>query len=70
MAHLPAVTWNDIATKGDLRTLETTLRSEMHVGFAELRTELADAITRQTKWMVTFAAAWSTLLVTAVRLMP
>jgi hypothetical protein len=88
MAHLPPVTWNDVATKDDLHTLETTLRSEMHVGFAELRTEMAgqrtemhvgfaelrtevaDAMARQIKWTVTFAAAWSSVLIAAVRLMP
>ncbi len=77
MAHLPPVTWSEIATKDDLQTLATTLRSEMHVGFADLRTEIgavrteiADAMTRQIKWMVTFAAAWSSLLIAAVRLIP
>jgi hypothetical protein len=103
MAHLPPVTWNEVATKGDVTSLATTvrgdmetlgttlrgemqvmattvrgemqvmattLRSEMHVGFADLRTEIADGITRQIKWMVTFAAAWSSLLVAAVRLIP
>ena len=80
MAHLPPATWSDrsdVATKDDVRTLETTLRSEMHVGFADLRTEIAsvrteisDVMTRQIKWMVTFAAAWSSLLIAAVRLIP
>ena len=76
MAHLPPVTWNDVATKNDLDTLGTTLRGDMHVGFADLRTEIAnvrteivDGVNRQIKWMVTFAAAWSSLLVAAVRLL-
>lgn len=106
MAHLPPVTWNEVATMDGVGQLGTTLRSEMsvgsaglrsemnagfadlrgemHVGFAELRTEMsevrtemadvrtgtADAMTRQIRWMVTFAAAWSSLLVAAVRLIP
>ena len=77
MAHLPPVTWNEVATKDDLNVLATTLRSEMNVGFADLRTEMAmlradvtDALSRQMRWMVTFAAAWSSLLLAAVRLLP
>jgi hypothetical protein len=85
MAHLPPVTWNEVATKDDLTTLGTTLRSEMNVGFATLRTELrsemhvgfatlradfVEGTNRQIKWMVTFAAAWSSLLVAVVRLIP
>ena len=88
MAHLPPVTWNEVATKDDLDTLATTLRaemhvmgtelrSEMHVGFADLRTEMqalradfVDGTNRQIKWLVTFAAAWSSLLVTVVRFLP
>ena len=81
MAHLPPVTWNEVATKDDLTTLGTTLRSEMHamgtelrsemhVGFATLRADFVEGTNRQIKWMVTFAAAWSSLLVTVVRLIP
>ncbi len=54
----------------DLRTEMADLRTEM----AGVRTEIADAMTRQIKWLVTFlvtfAAAWSSLLVTVVRLIP
>ncbi|MAT06963.1 MAG: hypothetical protein CL424_18170 [Acidimicrobiaceae bacterium] len=70
MAHLPPVTWDQVATKDDLDKLGTSLRSEMQVGFAELRTEMAQGTTRQIRWMVTFAAAWSTLLLAAVQLLP
>jgi len=68
MAHLPPVTWDQVATKDDLDKLAT--RAELQVGFAGLRTEMAHGTTRQIRWMVTFCAAWSTLLVTAVRLLP
>ncbi len=70
MSHLPPVTWNHVATKDDLQGLATELRAEMRVGTAELRAEIADSTNRLIKWMITFAAAWSTLLVTVVRLMP
>ena len=81
MAHLPPVTWNQVATKDDLDTLGTTLRaemrtmgtelrSEMQTGFATLRTEFVEGTNRQIKWMITFAAGWTTLLVTLVRLIP
>ncbi|MAT04401.1 MAG: hypothetical protein CL424_05085 [Acidimicrobiaceae bacterium] len=75
MAHLPPVTWDQVATKDDLDKLAT--RAEMQVGFAELRGEMqalradfVEASNRQLKWLITFAAAWTSLLVTAVRLIP
>jgi hypothetical protein len=70
MAHLPPVTWNDVATKEFVEHEIAVLRAEMHTGFADLRTAIADAITGQTKWLVTFVAAWSALLLTAARLIP
>ena len=103
MAHLPPVTWNEVATTDDLDTLGTTLRAEMHVlgtqlrsemhtigadlrtemhtmgaemrtemqvGFATLRADLIERTNSQIKWLVTFAAAWTTVLVAAVRLIP
>ncbi|MDW3214992.1 MAG: hypothetical protein R8G01_13395 [Ilumatobacteraceae bacterium] len=85
MSHLPPVTWHDVATKDDVRASEvavrahvdasverlgTELRSEMHVLGADLRREFVEATNRQIKWLVTFAAAWTSVLVTVVRLVP
>ncbi len=46
------------------------LRTDMQVGFADLRTEMIESTNRQLRWMITFAAAWSTVLIAAVRLIP
>jgi hypothetical protein len=70
MAHLPPVTWNEVATKDDLNALGTSLRAEMQTLRAELRADFTEGMNRQIKWLVTFAAAWSSLLVTLVRLIP
>jgi hypothetical protein len=42
----------------------------MQVGFATMRTEFVEATNRQIKWLVTFAAAWTSVLVAIVRLIP
>jgi hypothetical protein len=42
MSHLPPVTWDQVATKDDLRALEASLRSEISVGASGLRAEMAD----------------------------
>ena len=65
MAHLPPTTWRDIATKDDLQVLGADLRTEV----ADLRTEISAAIDRQTRWMVTFICAWSTIVLAAARLL-
>ncbi len=63
--------------RSEMHSMGSELRTEMQVGFADLRTEMAsmradfiDGTNRQIKWLVTFAAAWSSLLVTVVRFMP
>jgi hypothetical protein len=63
MAHLSPVTWNDVATKADVDAACDRLTDR-------LRAEFVDAMNRQIKWLVTFAAAWTTVLVTLVRLIP
>jgi len=42
MSHLPPVTWDQVATKDDLRALEANLRAEISVNASGLRTEMAD----------------------------
>jgi phage host-nuclease inhibitor protein Gam len=59
---------------GGLRTEMHTeiggLRTEMQVGFATLRADFVEGTNRHIKWLVTFAAAWTSVLVAAVRLVP
>jgi hypothetical protein len=80
MAHLPPVTWDRVATKddvaaseialrNDLHSVATQLRSEMHGLRHELRADFVEGTNRQITWLVTFAAAWSSLLVTIVGFM-
>ncbi len=56
MAHLPPVTWQDVATTNDVRTLETTLRAEMRAEFADVRAEMrAEFAEVRTEMRVGFA---------------
>ena len=106
MSHLPPVTWDQVATKDDLRALEANLRAEISVSasglraemaelrsevrtemadlrsevrteisglrteIADLRTEISDAIARQTRWMLGFALALTSVMITVTRLVP
>ena len=83
MAHLPPVTWHDVATKDDLRALESVLRSDMSAQFAcvdaqfarvdaqlaNVRTEMHKAMVEQTRWIVGFICGWSVVVVTVARLL-
>lgn len=81
MAHLPPVTWHDVATKDDLRALESVLRSDLRAEFARVdaqfarvdaqfagvRTEMHKAMVEQTRWIVGFICGWSAVVVTIAR---
>jgi len=106
MSHLPPVTWDQVATKDDLRAVEANLRAEISVSasglradmaelrsevrtemadlrtevrtglagvrteMAALRTEISDAIVRQTRWMLGFALALTSVMITVTQLVP
>ena len=106
MSHLPPVTWDQVATKDDLRAVEANLRAEISVSasglradmaelrsevrtemadlrtevrtglagvrteMAALRTEISDAIVRQTRWMLRFALALTSVMITVTQLVP
>ena len=42
MSHLSPVTWDQVATKDDLRALEANLRAEISVSASGLRAEIAN----------------------------
>jgi hypothetical protein len=58
MAHLPPVTWHDVATKDDVRMLEISMRGE-----------ISHAMERQIRWMVTYNTALAALTLAAARLL-
>ena len=62
MAHLPPVTWNEVATKDDLRALEAVLT-------ARIDGAIARAMERQIRWMVTFNTGLVALALAAARLL-
>jgi hypothetical protein len=62
MAHLPPVTWQDVATKDDLRTLEAVLT-------ARIDGAIAQAMERQIRWMATFNTALVAVALAAARLL-
>lgn len=70
MAHLPPVTWNEVATKADVDTAVDRLGMELRSEMQQLRTEFVEATNRQIKWLVIFSAAWTSVLVALVRLIP
>ena len=45
MEHLPPVGWADVATKDDLRSLQSSLTARIDVVGSELRTEMASLST-------------------------
>jgi hypothetical protein len=76
MAHLPPTTWRELATRPDVDHLGIALRAEIqtlntkidNLG-TELRAEMVTAVNRQIKWLITFGAAWTTLLLVATQLL-
>jgi hypothetical protein len=56
--------------RGEMREMRTELRSEMQMIRLELRADFVEGTNRQIKWLATFAAAWSSLLIAAVSLLP
>lgn len=66
MAHLPPVTWNDVATKDDVKDAVRTLESVLS---ARIDGAIATAMERQIRWMVTFNTGLVALALATARLL-
>ena len=56
--------------RSEMQEIRTEFRGEMQMIRFELRADFVDGTNRQIKWLATFAAAWSSLLIAAVSLLP
>ena len=69
MAHLPPVTWNDVATKDDVTAVKDDVRALERVLSARIDGAIATAMERQIRWMVTFNTGLVALALAAARLL-
>jgi hypothetical protein len=71
MSKLPVVNWHELATKEDLKPLAT--KDDLRVLAAEIRSEMHQGFTEQTRWLVgfmtTFVGVWSAVLIGAAKLL-
>lgn len=71
-----AMTQLESSLRADMGQMESSLRrdmesirTEVRIGFADMRTEFVERTNREIKWLVTFAAGWTSLLIGAVSLL-
>ncbi len=69
--HIMPVPWTDVATKDDLRLLRAdidVLRADMGRDMADLRTEMHQGFTVQTRWLMGYVTALSAIMLAVARL--
>lgn len=75
MSKLPVVNWHELATKEDIRQLreEVATKVDLKVLAADIRSEMHQGFTEQTRWLVgfmtTFVGVWSAVLIGAAKLL-
>ena len=63
--HIMPVPWHDVATKDDLKLL----RADLEVFRAELRAEMHQGFTAQTRWLMGYVTALSAIMLAVARLL-
>jgi hypothetical protein len=70
--HIMPVPWTDVATKDDLQLMRADIdgfRAEIRADMADLRTEMHQGFTAQTRWLMGYVTALSAIMLAVAQLL-